>query len=84
MTKKARAWIYHERPPLIKRLLGFANGKKTYIAAAGFLGLAIYEFTQGKHELAIASLMAALATFGLRQALKKDSKQPPNRKDELT
>lgn len=47
------------------------GGWKTYLAALGLLGLAIYQFSQGQIELAIQSLMAALAAFGLRQAIDK-------------
>ena len=45
------------------------NGFKTYLAAAGLLGLALYQFSQGSIETALQSLMGALAAFGLRQAL---------------
>ena len=45
------------------------NGYKTYLAAAGLLGLALYQFSQGQFEAAMQSLFGALAAFGLRQAL---------------
>lgn len=45
------------------------NGYKTYLAAAGLLGLALYQFSQGSMDTALQSLMAALAAFGLRQAI---------------
>lgn len=45
------------------------NGYKTYLAVAGLLGLALYEFSQGHVDLSFQSLMGALAAFGLRQAI---------------
>ena len=45
------------------------SGYKTYLAAAGLLGLALYQFSQGQVEAAIQSFLGALAAFGLRQAL---------------
>jgi hypothetical protein len=47
------------------------DGYKTYIAAAGLLGLAIYQASVGQIEAAIQSLLAALAAFGLRNAVAK-------------
>jgi hypothetical protein len=45
------------------------NGYKTYLAAAGLLGLALYQFSEGHVDLAFQSLMGALVAFGLRQAI---------------
>jgi hypothetical protein len=45
------------------------NGYKTYLAAAGLIGLALYQFSQGSVDLAFQSLLGALAAFGLRQAI---------------
>lgn len=44
-------------------------GWKTYIAAAGLFGLAVYQFSQGELGAAWQSLMAAIAAFGLRMAM---------------
>ena len=44
-------------------------GWKTYLAAAGLFGLAVYQFSQGDLGAAWQSLMAALAAFGLRTAI---------------
>lgn len=49
--------------------MNIINGYKTYIAAAGLLGLALYQFSAGDIPSAIQSIMAALAAFGLRQAI---------------
>jgi hypothetical protein len=45
-------------------------GFKTYLACAGLLGLALYQFSQGQIEQASQSFLAALAAYGLRSALK--------------
>jgi hypothetical protein len=45
------------------------SGWKTYLAAAGLVGLAIYQVSQGQVELAIQSFLAALAAVGLRSAI---------------
>ena len=46
---------------------------KTYLAAAGLFGLAIYQTSIGQYEPALQSLMAALAAAGLRNAIAKSS-----------
>lgn len=51
--------------------MDFLQGYKTYLAAIGLFGLAAYQFSQGQVELAIQSLMAALAAFGLRKAVER-------------
>lgn len=45
-------------------------GFKTYLACAGLIGLALYQFSQGQIEQASQSFLAALAAYGLRSALK--------------
>lgn len=45
------------------------KGYKTYGAAVGLLGLAIYQLTHEQPEAGIQSLLAALAAFGLRNAI---------------
>lgn len=47
------------------------NGYKTYLAAVGLLGLALWQFSQGEYPAAIQSFLAALAAFGLRHAIEK-------------
>jgi hypothetical protein len=47
----------------------FLEGYKTYIAALGFLGLGIYQMTQGDMQAGIKSITNALMAFGLRQAI---------------
>jgi hypothetical protein len=47
------------------------SGWKTYTAAAGLIGLAIYQATQGQYDQAIQSLMAGIAALGLRHAIAK-------------
>ena len=45
------------------------NGWKTYIAAAGLFGLAVYNFSVGDYSTGWTNLMAAIATFGVRNAM---------------
>ena len=52
---------------LLKKLEGY----KTYSAAIGLLGLAVYQFANEQYELGMQSLFAALAAFGLRSAIEK-------------
>lgn len=47
------------------------DGLKTYLAAAGLAGLALYQLSVGEYEAAWTSLMAAAAAAGLRHALAK-------------
>ena len=49
--------------------LSILNGYKTYIAAAGLLGLSLFQFSTGQAPLAIQTLLSALATAGLRSAI---------------
>jgi hypothetical protein len=49
--------------------MAFLTGYRTYVAAAGLLGLGIYQITQGQIEAGLASLGQALGLFGLRKAL---------------
>ena len=44
-------------------------GYKSYLAAAGLFGLALYQISTGDYPLAVQSLLAALAVFGIRTAL---------------
>jgi hypothetical protein len=45
------------------------NGKKTYTAAIGLVGLAVYQLTQGQYDQAIHQIFLALGMFGLRWAI---------------
>jgi subtilisin len=45
------------------------SGYRTYIAAVGLLGLAVYQFTEGEVDKATQSILAALGMFGLRSAI---------------
>lgn len=45
------------------------TGYKTYIAAAGLFGLALYQASQGNLEAAIQSALGALTALGLRNAI---------------
>lgn len=44
-------------------------GWKTYIAAAGLLGLALYQATQQQYDQALQNFLAALAAFGIKKAI---------------
>ena len=46
-----------------------SGGWKTYLAAAGLVGLAIYQLSQGEIQAAIQSFLAALAALGIRHAV---------------
>lgn len=52
-------------------LLGVLSGYKTYVAAAGLIGLAVYQLSNGEATNAINSLLAALTAAGLRHAIQK-------------
>ena len=49
------------------------NGIKTYLAAAGLLGLALYQASTGDLVAAYTSLMGALAAVGIRHAISKSA-----------
>lgn len=51
----------------------FLKGYKTYIAAVGLLGLAVYQASQADYFGAVQSLMGALAAFGLRSAISEQN-----------
>lgn len=53
----------------------FLDGYKTYMAAAGLFGLALYQFTQGQYDVGFQSLMAALAAFGVKSSLARQDIQ---------
>ncbi len=45
------------------------QGYKTYVAAAGLLGLALYQLSLGEFEGAAQAFLGALAAAGLRDAI---------------
>lgn len=45
------------------------NGYKTYFAAAGLLGLSVYQFSTGHLEEGFQTLLGAAAAAGLRNAM---------------
>jgi len=45
------------------------TGLKTYLAVAGLVGLAIYQFSTEQYEAGIQSLTAAAVAAGLRNAI---------------
>lgn len=57
----------------MRRLISAIDGYKTYIAAAGFAGLAVYHLTQGEIDGTIDAAGKALAAAGLRHAIAKAS-----------
>ena len=54
---------------LIKAILDLGTGYRTYLAALGLLGLSVYQLSEGQVQPAIQSFLAALAAFGIRQAV---------------
>lgn len=53
------------------KVFAMFNGAKTYLAALGLFGLAVYQFTQNDYAGAVQSFMAGLAALGLRHAVQK-------------
>ena len=51
--------------------MSWLEGYKTYIAAIGLLGLAVYQASESRFSEAAQSFLAALALFGLRSAIGK-------------
>ena len=49
------------------------DGDKTYLAAAGLFGLALYQEPIGQYDQAARSVLAAFAAAGLRGAIAKSS-----------
>jgi hypothetical protein len=52
-------------------ILNLLSGYKTYLAAAGLVGLAVYQLSQGQFEPAIQSVLGAVTAVGLRHAVAK-------------
>jgi hypothetical protein len=52
------------------------DGKKTYIAALGLAGLALYQLCNGQADAAIGTFSQALGVAGLRHAITKHGMDP--------
>jgi hypothetical protein len=52
-------------------ILNALSGYKTYLAAAGLVGLAVFQVSTGQYEQAVQSALAALTAVGLRHAIAK-------------
>jgi hypothetical protein len=50
-------------------ILTVLQGYKTYIAAAGLVGLAIYQFSTGQLQEGVQTLLGAAAAAGLHSAI---------------
>lgn len=50
------------------------TGYKTYLAALGLFGKALYDASQGDYATAINELLGALAAVGLRHAISTTGK----------
>jgi hypothetical protein len=61
---------------MLDDLLKKLDGKKTYLSALGLAALAVTQFMAGDYPGAAQSLLAALAAFGLRQAMQKMEAHP--------
>lgn len=65
---------------ILSLLSTLGSGYKTYLAAAGLFGLALYDASVGQYEQAVQQFLAALAAAGLRHAIAKgqaDQSIPP-------
>jgi hypothetical protein len=65
--------VAFETPPEPK--FDVLAGSKSYIAAIGLIGLAIYQLTQKDYVAGIQSIMAAIAAFGIRNAVGRQENQ---------
>lgn len=69
-------------------ILRALRGKKTYLAAAGLAGLALYQFSTAKTPAdfygAYQSALGALAAFGIRNALEPVSPSTPPANQDAT
>lgn len=57
------------------KIIARLNGSKTYIAAAGLAGLAIYQLSQGQLTEGARTIGQALAAAGIRHAITKGTGQ---------
>ena len=53
----------------------FLSGFKSYIAAIGLIGLAVYQASVGQWDLMFQSILGAIGLFGIRHAIAKQ--EPP-------
>ena len=58
-------------------IMKLLDGKKTFLAAAGLLGLAVFQVSQGQYDTAVGTFLAALGAAGLRHAIAKGPTIPP-------
>jgi hypothetical protein len=56
---------------MLDLLKWWMNNGKTYLAAIGLFGLAVYQFSTGDYHTAIETAIAAAGLAGLRQAVAK-------------
>lgn len=56
-------------------LLKILSGWKTYLAAAGFVGKALFDASNKNYSDAFLDLMAALTAAGLRGAISNEAKK---------
>ena len=54
-------------------IMNSITGYKTYIAALGLVGLAVYQGSQGQFDQAAQSIFGALAAVGLHSAIVKSA-----------
>lgn len=59
----------------LQRVLILLSGSKTYIAAAGLAGLAVYQLSQGQLTEGAQTIGQALAAAGIRHAITKGTGQ---------
>lgn len=59
----------------MNELLKLFDGKKTYLAAVGFVLLGFYQLVQGQGEAALQSFSLALSAVGIRHALTKSNEE---------
>ncbi len=53
----------------MNKFLAALSGNKTYLAAAGFMGLALFQLSTGDIPAAIHSGLAGVTALGLRHAI---------------
>jgi hypothetical protein len=54
-------------------LTNLLSGYKTYIAAAGLVGLSVYQFSQDQFATAFQTFLTAMTALGLRHAVAKQT-----------
>lgn len=56
-------------------VIRFFSGWKTYVAAAGLLGKALFDASNKDYSAAFLDLMAAMTAAGLRSAISSEAKK---------